>query len=493
MIKMSEKKQVKWNSNLSFLLAMIGSAVGLGNIWRFPYVAYNNGGGAFLIPYIISILLMGIPLLFVEYGAGYKFKSGISRIAHQINEKYEYLGWFIQVSPFFILTYYVCVVAWDLLYVPTSFVKGWGDNPDNFFNNILLESIGTPDGLFHIAIYVLIALLIIWVIIWFISHRNLNDGVGKANRILTPLLFIMMAIIVIFALTLPGAGIGLRTLLTPNWNQILNPNIWVAAFGQILFSLSMGMTITLAYASYLPDDTNIPKSALTVAIANSSFEVFTSLGIFSILGFMSMTSNVPVENLISQGTGLAFIAFPEIFNIMGKVGYIIGPLFFMCLLFAGITSNISIIEPIALSIQDKFGTTRSKAVTIICASAFIISLLFTTSFGGTLLGIFDTFINQFGLLLNVLIQTILIAWIYGLEKLLPYLNKNATFLKLGGKWLVLIKYILPIIVIALWIQAVLTNVVFVDKTTMIIEIIILALMVILPVILTKLPAKREDF
>ena len=100
---MSNEK-VKWNSNLSFLLAMIGSAVGLGNIWRFPYVAYTNGGGAFLIPYIISILFLGIPLLFVEYGAGYKFKSGISRIAHQINSKYEYIGWFIQASPFLILT-----------------------------------------------------------------------------------------------------------------------------------------------------------------------------------------------------------------------------------------------------------------------------------------------------------------------------------------------------------------------------------------------------
>ncbi|RAP47776.1 MAG: sodium-dependent transporter [Methanosphaera sp. rholeuAM6] len=487
------KKRVKWDSNLSFLLAMIGSAVGLGNIWRFPYVAYTNGGGAFLIPYIISILFMGIPLLFVEYGAGFKFKSGISRITHKINPKYEYLGWFIQMSPFLILSYYVCVVAWDLMYVPVSFFKGWGTNPEQFFNTVLLQNNVHISGLLHISIYVLISMLIIWAIIWFISHRNLNDGIGKANRILTPMLFIMMIIIVLFALTLPGASIGLATLFTPDWNAIFNPNIWSAAFGQILFSLSIGMTITLAYASYLPDDVNIPKSALTVAIANSSFEVFTAVGVFSILGFMSLTNNIPIGQLVSQGTGLAFIVFPQIFNVMGTVGYVIGPLFFLCLLFAGITSNISIIEPLSLSLQDKFSTSRSKAVSIVCAFAFVISLLFSTSYGSTLLGIFDTFTNQFGLLLNVVIQTTLLAIIYGLDNLLPGLNKNATFLKLGKKWMLLVSYFIPLITLLLWIDGVSRNVIFVDTTTMIIELILLMIMIILPIILTKIPSKNDDF
>lgn len=489
---MSNEK-VKWNSNLSFLLAMIGSAVGLGNIWRFPYVAYTNGGGAFLIPYIISILFLGIPLLFVEYGAGYKFKSGISRIAHQINSKYEYIGWFIQASPFLILTYYVVVVAWDLIYVPLSFFKGWGSKPEEFFTNVVLQNSADPSGIFGIAIYVLIALLIIWAIVWFISHRDLNDGVGKANRILTPLLFLMMIIIVAFAVTLPGASLGLTTLFTPDWNAILNPNIWVAAFGQILFSLSIGMTITLAYASYLPDTTNIPRSALTVALANSSFEVFTAAGVFSILGFMSTTNNIPIGELVSQGTGLAFVAFPEIFNVMGWLGYIIGPLFFLCLLFAGITSNISIIEPLALSVQDKFGVSRNRAVSFICGIAFVISLLFATTYGSTLLGIFDTFINQFGLLLNVTLQTILIAGIYGLNKLLPGINKNATFLSLGNKWVLLVTYIIPVVSFILWIQAVLTNVVYVDSVTVIVEILLLMIMLILPYILTRARPRRDDY
>lgn len=483
----------KWNSNISFLLAMIGSAVGLGNIWRFPYVAYTNGGGAFLIPYIISILLLGVPLLFVEYGAGYKFKAGISKIAHNINSKYEYIGWFIQASPFLILTYYVVVVAWDLIYVPLSFFKGWGPNPEKFFTNTILQNSADPNGIFGIAIYVLIALIIIWAIVWYISHKNLNDGVGKANRILTPLLFLCMLVIVIFAYTLPGASLGLTTLFTPDWNSVLNPNIWVAAFGQILFSLSIGMTITLAYASYLPDETNIPRSALTVALANSSFEVFTATGVFSILGFMSTNQNIPIGELVSQGTSLAFVVFPEIFNVMGIIGYILGPLFFLCLLFAGITSNISIIEPLNLSIQDKFGAPRSRAVTIICGVAFVISLLFATTYGSTLLGVFDTFINQFGLLLNVTVQTILLAVIYGLDNLLPEINKNATFLKLGRKWILWVTYIIPLVSFILWVQAVLTNVVYVDTVTMIIEVLLLLIMIILPFLLTRAKPRVDNY
>lgn len=490
---MVEKNEVKWNSTLSFVLAMIGSAVGLGNIWRYPYVAYTNGGGAFMIPYILSIIFMGIPLLFLEYGTGYKFKAGVSKIFHQINSKYEYLGWFLEVTPFIILSYYVCVVAWDLLYVPVSFVKGWGADPENFFNTVLLQSSSDIGGLFNISIYVLIAIIILWIVFWYISHQNLNEGVGKVNRILTPTLFIMMIVIVLFAVTLPGASLGLTTLFTPDWNSLLNPSIWLAAFGQILFSLSIGLTITIAYTSYLPDDTNIPRNALRVAIANSSFEVFTAAGVFSILGYMSTSSGLPIGELVSQGTQLAFVAFPEVFNIMGIYGNIIGPLFFLCLLFAGITSNVSIIEPLALSLQDKFALSRSRAVTIICASAGLVSLVFATNYGSTLLGIFDTFANQFGLLLNVIIQTIIIAVVYGADKLLPGINKNATILKLGTKWKIWVAYIIPVIAFILWIDGVVHNVIFVDKITFILQGLLLALMFIAPLILTKYPSKKDDF
>lgn len=487
---MSEKQ--KWESNLNFLLAMIGSAVGLGNIWRYPYVAYTNGGGAFLVPYIVSIICMGIPLLFFEYGTGYTFKTGMGKIVRTINRKYEYIGWFMLTSTFLILSYYCTVVAWDVIYLPLSLVKGWGSNPDGFFNNVVLEA-GNPGGLFHIAVYVLIAMLILWFVMWFISHRKLNDGVGRFNKIFIPLLFVMMIIIVLYAVTLPGAGLGIWTLLTPDFAKITDLRIWLSAFGQILFSLSVGMCISVAYASYLPEGTNITKNALIVAISNCSFEVFTAIGVFGILGFMSTSSGVPIDQLVTQGTGLAFVAFPQIFNVMGIAGYIIGPLFFSCLLFAGLTSNISVIEPLALSLTEKFNFNRSRSVTVTCIAGFIISLMFSTSLGGTLLGIFDTFANNFGVVLNVVIEIVLIAWIYGLDNILENVNKHATFLKLGSKYKVLLKYVLPVIIFIIWITGVTQTLIASDTLTFTVEILLFIFLFVFPLVMTKLPAKSEDF
>lgn len=486
-------ENIKWDSTISFLLAMIGSAVGLGNIWRYPYMAYTNGGGAFLLPYIISILIMGIPLLFIDYGIGFKFKAGITKIFKSINKKYEYLAWYIQLIPFFIVTYYSCIVAWDLIYIPTSFVKGWGSNPDNFFTNTILHNMGGFEGLFHISIYVLLALCCIWFICWFISHRNINSGLAKANKILIPALFIMMIIIVGYALTLPGAMIGVSSLLTPDWIAIINPDIWIAAFGQIFFSLNLGLTIVIAYASYLPDDVDIPKSALTVAFANCTFEVFTAFGIFAILGHMSQTSGVAIDQLITNGAGLAFVAFPQIFNVMGISGTIIGALFFICILFAGITSIISLIEPVGLSLIDKFGFGRKKVITILCISAFLISIIYSTSAGSTIIELFDGFLCNFGLLLNGLLEIIIIAWIYGLDNIIEGLNKNASFFKLGTKWKVMIKYIIPIILTFLWISGMTTVIKTSDTFSLIVQAVLIISLIALPIILTKLPSKSDNY
>ncbi|RAP50147.1 MAG: sodium-dependent transporter [Methanosphaera sp. rholeuAM74] len=483
----------KWNSSLNFLLAMIGSAVGLGNIWRYPYIAYTNGGGTFLIPYIISILCMGIPLLFIEYGAGFKFKAGISKILTHINKKYEYIAWYIQLIPFMIVTYYSCIVAWDLIYIPSSLTKAWGTNPDNFFTHTVLNSIDGFQGLLSISIYVLIALMIIWFIAWFISHKNINDGLAKANKILIPLLFAIMTAIIIYSLTLPGSTIGVNAFLRPDWTEITNHNIWLAAFGQIFFSLNLGLTIVIAYASYLPDDVNIPKNAILVAIANSAFEVATAIGIFAILGHMSQTTHTPLNQLITQGTGLAFIAFPQVLNIIGKAGYIIGPLFFMCILFAGITSLISLIEPITLSVTNKFGHKRKYIVSVVCLSGFIISILYTTSAGSAIIGLYDGFLSQFALLLNALLEIIIIGWIYGVDKLVDGINKNSEKVKLGTKWIIAVKYVIPLIITSLWITGIITLIKTEDIFQLTMLTILIILLITVPAILTKLPADVNDY
>lgn len=485
--------EVKWNSKLSFLVAMIGSAVGLGNIWRYPYIAYSNGGGAFILPYIISIFAIGIPLLFVEYGAGFKFKAGISKILRKINKKYEYLAWYIQLVPFFITTYYSCIVAWDLIYVPTSIVKGWGTNPENFLINTVLNNVNGFEGLFHISIYVFIAIVIIWFITWFISHHDINSGLAKTNKILIPILFIIMIGIVFYGLSLPGAINGVTSFIRPDIHRILDHNIWLAAFGQIFFSLNLGLTIVIAYASYLPDDVDIPKSALTVAFTNSIFEVFTAFGIFAILGYMSQTSGIAINELITEGTGLAFIAFPAVFNQMGFAGNILGPLFFLCILFAGTTSLISLVEPVILSLENKFALRREKIVTIVCIVGFLFSILYCTGCGSSIIGLWDAFLNQFGLILNGILEIVIFGWIYGLDKFTDGLNRNSKILKLDIEWIFIVKYILPVILGVMWISGIYTLIQTSDTFSLVMQTIIIALLIIIPYILTKLPASNDDY
>lgn len=190
-------------SNWSFILAMICSAVGLGNIWRYPYVLYSNGGGAFYIPYIVAILLMGIPLLILEYDVGYNYKSSFAKAIRKINTKWEYLGWFIPVAVFMIMIYYSAILGWDGIYMILSFFKGWGADPNTYFATTLLQSTDSVTGLFTFIPIIAVAMLIGWVVIWYISHKDLEAGLGKVSKVLVPLLFLIMVVIVVFSLTLP--------------------------------------------------------------------------------------------------------------------------------------------------------------------------------------------------------------------------------------------------------------------------------------------------
>ena len=237
-------------SNWSFILVMICSAVGLGNIWRYPYVLYSNGGGAFYIPYIVAILLMGIPFLILEYGVGYNYKSSFAKAIRKINTKLEYLGWFISVAVFMIMIYYSAILGWDGIYMILSFFKGWGADPNTYFATTLLQSSDSVTGLFTFIPIIAVAMLIGWVVIWYISHKDLEAGLGKVSKVLVPLLFLIMVVIVVVSLTLPGASVGLAELFNPVWSLLTHFDIWMAAFGQIVFSLSLGMSIAFTYASY---------------------------------------------------------------------------------------------------------------------------------------------------------------------------------------------------------------------------------------------------
>lgn len=486
----NNKNNNQWNSRIAFLLSMIGAAVGLGNIWRYSYVVYSNGGGTFFIPYLVAILIMGIPFLILEYGIGFRHKDSFSNILKSINPKLEYISWALVLTIYFVLIYYLVIVSWDLVYLGSSLNFNWGSNSTLYF----LENVGGSSNLSNMTNFIiptLISTVIVWIMTWYISHKDLNEGIGKASKILIPLLFGIMLIIIIFALTLPGANIGINTLLKPDWQMLLNVNIWLAAFSQILFSLSMGESISLTYASYLPEGSKLTSNVLIVVFANCAFEVCTAFGIFSILGYMSYTSGTPMTKLVSEGTGLVFIVFPMIFNKMGIIGHILAPLLFVSILFAGITSAIGVFEPMINSTIHKLNWSRKKTVTILSIVGCILSLIFTTGISSYLIGIVDTFITEFCILLLIAIQCIIFGWLYDIEAVIPILNKNDK-VKVGKTWMFILKYILPIFLFVMWGNGVYNLLLTANNFELLVYIIITVAILILSYIFMNIKDKSNE-
>ena len=445
-----------------------------------------------MIPYIISLFLLGISFVLVEYAVGFRFKKSLARILFSVNKKLEPVAWFILLVVFLITTYYVCVVGWDLIYIFLSLTKAWGANPDLYFTNNVLHVSNSWTGMFSLVPNVFVSVLIIWFLAWFIIKRDLNDGIGKVSKILLPLLCAIVVVIVVFSLTLPGASVGYTQIFRPDWSALTNLNVWLAAFGQIVFSLSLGMAIAMTYASYLPEGSKLVDNAVIVAFSNSGFEVFNSIGIFSILGFMTFTSGIPFNELVTSGTGLAFVVFPQVFNTMGPAASIIGPLFFICILFAGITSVIALLEGVCYSISEKFLIERKKTATVVCIVGFLISTIFATDAGSIILGVFDAYLNNFSLLLAVLMECIIFGWIYKFDNLIETLNENSK-LQVGKTWKTVIKYILPICIGGLWIQGVFTTITTADIFSRTIMTILTVILIVVPIIFAKMPAINKDY
>ena len=483
----------KWGSNIAFILAMIGSAVGLGNIWRYPYVLYSNGGGAFLIPYLVAILVLAVPLLILEYGVGYNYQSSFTKAIVKLKPKFEFYGWILPVVVFIMTIYYSTIIGWDGIYLFLSFFKGWGANPNTFLNVDLLQTTNSLSGVFNFIPFIAVFMLVGWFIIWFISHKNLDEGLGKVCKIFVPLLFAVMFIIVIFSLTLPGAYIGLGELFNPDWSSIWHFDIWMAAFGQIFFSLSLGMGAGFTYASYTNDDIDLISSGLCVVMANSAFENFAALGVFSILGYMSLQSGTPVSEIVSQGTTLIFVAYPQVFNILGTVGLILGPLFFFTVYVAGITSMLSSFEVLSISIQNKFALTRRKSTLILCLIGSLVSMIYATSAGGYILGIADIFVNNIVILFSVFVECVLFAWVFKAERLIEFLNNKSKTFKLGKWWLLEVKYIIPILLVVIWFGG-LHELIIMKTTESVMILIVLALILIISsLIFTLIPSKSPDW
>ncbi|TNH09477.1 sodium-dependent transporter [Testudinibacter sp. TR-2022] len=428
----------------AFIFAAIGSAVGLGNIWRFPYVAYENGGGAFILPYVVALLTAGIPLLFLDYAIGHKYRGSPPLAFRRLFGGMETIGWWQVMICVIIGLYYAVIIGWATSYTFFSINHSWGADPSSFFFNDYLKMSSEPGVSFDFVASVTWPLLAVWLVSIGILALGVQKGIAKSSSIFIPLLLLMFLILVVRSLFLPGAVQGLDTLFTPDWSKLSDASVWVAAYGQIFFSLSVGFGIMLTYSSYLKKKEDLTGSGLVVGFANSSFEVLAGIGVFAALGFMAAAAGKPVSEVAASGIGLAFIAFPTIIS-QAPFGELIGILFFGSLVFAGLTSLISILEVIIASVQDKLGMGRVKATLIVSVPMMLVSvLLFPTTTGLSLLDVVDSYVNNFGIVAVALISVVfLVAGISALPSLRNHLNATSSF-RLGRKWQLFVGGVTPV-------------------------------------------------
>lgn len=432
----------------AFIFAAIGSAVGLGNIWRFPYTAYENGGGAFMIPYLVALVTAGIPLLFVDYAIGHRWRSSAPLAWRRLNRKTEAVGWWQVMICVVIGIYYAAILAWALWYFIFSFGQQWGGDPASFFGEFTQATAADTASIgFDFVPTILIAMIVVWAACIGVLALGVQGGIARSSAIFIPLLIVMFLILVVQAIFLPGALTGLDALFTPNWNALADGTVWVAAYGQIFFSLSVAFGIMLTYASYLKKKTDLTGSGLVVGFANSGFELLAGIGVFAALGFMATASGTDVSEVASGGIGLAFIAFPAIIS-EAPFGTLIGVLFFGSLVLAGFTSMISILEVIIAAVQDKVGLGRVASTLVVGVPMAVLSTLgFSTTTGLNLLDVSDKFVNSFGIVAAALVGTFLLAFVVrAIPTLRDHLNMFGTF-KVGDLWFITVSAVAPLILL----------------------------------------------
>lgn len=434
-----EKKRSSFTGGIGFVLAAAGSAVGLGNLWRFPYLAAQYGGGIFILVYIILALTFGFTLLATEIGIGRKTKMSPSMAYKKLHPKFGFIGWLSTIVPMIILPYYCVIGGWVVKYMIT-FMSGNGKVAagDNYFGNFIG---GSASPLTYFAIYLGITAIIILL--------GVEKGIENISKFLMPVLLVISVVISIYIMTLPGAGAGLRYYLLPDFSKFSLKTV-CAAMGQMFYSLSIAMGIMITYGSYARDDTSLTKSVNQIEIFDTAVALLAGLMVVPAVYIFSGEAGTK-----ASGAGLMFITLPKVFEQM-KGGMFIGALFFILVFLAALTSSISLMEAVVSSIMDRFKVGRIPA----CLICLVLSVLLgvPSSLGNgvwadiTILGMdfltfFDFISNNVLMPIVALATSIMVGWVLGADTIIAELTKNKE--KLGREMLyrVTIKYIAPVLLV----------------------------------------------
>ncbi len=433
-------RRERWASRPAFIMAAIGSAIGLGNLWRFPMVAYENGGGAFLIPYIVALLTAGVPLMILEYALGQRYQKSSPGSLREVKPGFEMIGWWALGVGATISFYYAVIMGWCWDYLIYSFTQPWGDAPEEFFHGVLKLSSG-PGEVGGISWPVLAGLAATWISIYWIIKKGVLR-VGKVVMITVPLPVLLTLFILIRGLTLPGAFEGIRYYLTPDFSALLSGKTWLQAYAQVFFSLSLGFGILTAYASYLPKRSDITNNAFITSLADAGFAFFAGFAVFSILGYLAQAQGVPVGEVVTGGPSLAFVVYPTAISLM-PFAPLIAAMFFITLLTLGIDSAFSIVEGVVAGVRDKWRISQNAAAAGFCIFGFLVGLVYTTGSGLYWLDIVDHWMNNYGLVVIGFLECIAIGWFFGTKKLREYINEVSDF-KIGWWWDLFIKWLTPL-------------------------------------------------
>lgn len=377
---------------MGFIAAAVGSAVGLGNVWRFPYVAGENGGGAFVLAYILSVLLLGAPLMMYELAAGRLYNGGTVGVFRAIHPRARFAGVVVAGISFMILTYYSVIAGWTLGYAG---IVGFGLDVD----------FATFGGTWASTVLFAVVLLLATGIVL----RGVTAGIESVTRVLMPILGLALIVIAIYALTLDGRTAALEFLLKPRFELLSEPRVWAAAMGQAMFSLGIGGGVLITYGSYMRLSTPVRDSTAIIGGADTAMAMIAGIAIFPIVFTFAVEP--------SEGVELAFDALPRMFNQLA-VGRLVGTTFYMLLFFAAITSMISMIEAAAASISDWTGWRRNKAVLALLAPALALGGFAALSYSPislTLAGVpvldrLDVAFGTFGLLIAGLGTAVAMFW-----------------------------------------------------------------------------------
>lgn len=424
-------------------MAAIGSAVGLGNVWRFPYVAYQSGGGAFLIPYFTALFTAGIPMLILEMGLGQRMQNGAPLAFGAIRPKLQFFGWWIAGLSAGIVIYYSTILAWAWVYLWHSLKQSWSTDPERFFIENVLQRSDGPGEVGVPIWYLIIGMALTWLAIYLILRKGVRN-VSKVVLVTVPLPLFLLAILLVRGLTLPGAMEGIRYYLTPDFSKLASPGIWLRAYGQIFFSLSLASGVMIGYGSYLGKKAEITNSALITGLANCGTSFFSGFVVFSMLGYLAKVQGLPVPEVTASGTGLAFVAFPTAISQLPALNTLFGLIFFVTLLTLGIDSAFALQEAFTTGFHDKWKIPTEKLALGFVAIAFPVSLIFTTHGGFYWFDIVDKWICDFGLVVSGLGQCLIVGYLYNIRDFRDYLN-SISEVPLGNWWIWALRYVTPVV------------------------------------------------